>query len=91
MKRMPVAHLKAIHDDSFKIRQNNLEFIFNWMMEFASLLKITKNAYFRAILILQRAIQADNRIVSNNRIAEYACAALSIGIKYECNRKNYLS
>lgn len=69
MKKMPNSHFKPMHDDSFRTKQICIEDLFEWMMEFASLLKITKNAYFRSILILQRAIQADSRIIANNRIA----------------------
>ena len=74
-----------------KTKQHQLEYIYDWMMEFASLLKITKNAYFRALIIFQRAVQADCRIISTNHIYLYACAALSIGSKYESTRDSYLS
>lgn len=91
IKNIPNSVCKPLHDDPFKSKPKSIEDIFEWMMEFASLLKITKNAYFRSILILQKAVQADNRMISNNRIGDYACAALSIGCKFECSRRNYLS
>jgi hypothetical protein len=81
---MLIFNPKVIHDESIKSRQHLLENIFDWMMEMASLLKITKNAYYRAIiLMLQIASRLNSRLIASKRINDFACAALSIGSKYE--------
>jgi hypothetical protein len=60
------------------------------MMEVAALMKISKNAYYRAILILKTAVEAESRLASSSRINELACAALAMGSKFECSQRNYL-
>jgi hypothetical protein len=75
-----------MHDESIKSRQHLMENIFDWMMEVASHIKITKNAYYRAILMLQIASRLDSRLIASKRINDFACAALSIGSKYEGSR-----
>lgn len=55
--------------------------VFDWMMEVASLLKVTKNAFYRAILILRSSMEADRQLTNSQHIGELACAALAMGCK----------
>lgn len=66
------------------------ELIFDWMMQAASLLKITKNAYYRAVLIFYRLQQSDYKLVHTRKLSHLVCAALVLGSKFECSRKDYL-
>jgi hypothetical protein len=60
------------------------------MMEVSALMKVSKNAFYRAILILWAAAEAEGRLASSKRINELACAALAMGCKFECSQRNYL-
>jgi hypothetical protein len=64
--------------------------VFDWMMEVAALMKVTKNAYYRTICILYSASLADTRLTKSRHINELACAALAMGCKLECSQRNYL-
>jgi hypothetical protein len=52
------------------------------MMEVASLIKITKNSYYRAILIIENMIQNDGKILLSKHMSGYVCGALSVAAKF---------
>jgi len=52
------------------------------MMEVASFLKITKNSYYRAILIIEKMVEADNKILYSKQMSSYICGALSVVAKF---------
>jgi hypothetical protein len=55
----------------------------DWMMQMSHSLKVTKNAYFRSVLILLRACKLEPSLKCGPKFREYICAALSIGWKFE--------
>ena len=58
-------------------------------MEMASLLKITKNAYYRAMVIVRR-LKEQPTSPPEHKVSQYLCAALCLGAKLECSTKDYL-
>ena len=87
MKRdiMPAVSLNAPRP-----KQPSAEMVFEWMMEAASLLRVSKNAYYRAVVIVYRLQQMDYKLVHTRRLSQLVCAALVLGCKFECSRKDYL-
>ena len=55
------------------------------MMEVAALLNITKNAFYRAMIIFQRACDQEPKLLHSKKLGQYVCGALSIGAKFECS------
>ena len=65
--------------------------ILDWMIEAASLLKVSKNACYRSLIIFFRICEFDSRIISSKFLSHYACGALSLGSKFESSEvDNYL-
>ena len=59
------------------------------MMEVASLLKLTKNAFYRAMLIFIKLSDLESNIILSKKLTHYACACLSLGGKLEYSGSNY--
>lgn len=60
------------------------------MMEVAALLNITKNGFYRAMIIFQRACDQQPKLLHSKRLGQYVCGALSIGAKFECSGQSHL-
>jgi hypothetical protein len=89
IRRVITAPHKGSHEDA-KNREQVLLGVFDWMMEVAALMKISKNAFYRAVLILWTAAEIDGRLFSSKKINEIACASLVMGCKFECSQRNYM-
>ncbi len=98
MKRRITASDKIIHD--FKLnncantmssnKDLNMLSIYDWMMEASSLLKISKDAFYRSMILFQKCYEEDKKMVSQRKVEAYVCASLSLSAKIECSRINYL-
>jgi hypothetical protein len=72
------------------MRPDDIEHIYDWMMEFASLLKLTKNSYYRALLMINKMVEVDCKLIYSKQISSYICGALSVSAKFESSRINYI-
>ena len=52
------------------------------MMETSAILKITKNAFYRSILILETILTTDTKLLQSKKLTRMAFGALSIGAKF---------
>lgn len=60
------------------------------MMEVASLLRLSRSSFYRAVKIFQRAEDADPRIALVKQATAFACASLEISAKMDSAKINYL-
>jgi hypothetical protein len=61
-------------------------------MEASALLKLTKNTYYRALMIVQRLTDHDPSLLFANSkpLPSLICAAISLVAKYQNSRINFL-
>lgn len=54
------------------------------MMEVSALLRVTKNAFYRAMVLLSQLHQLDHKLMLNpRRVVKAVCGALVVAIKFE--------
>ena len=59
------------------------------MMEMATLMRLTKNAFYRAMLIFKRICASEPKILTGKKLNNYVCGCMSIGAKFECSSRTY--
>lgn len=79
-----------MEEKKVKTKQQCFELVFDWMMEAASLLKMTKNGFYRAMMIFEQICELDGRIVNSKKLSHFVCGALSLGAKFECSGPNFV-
>jgi hypothetical protein len=61
------------------------------MMEVSAIMKISKNSFYRSMLVFQKVCCEDAKILFGKKLREYVCGAVGIGAKFESGSSNYLS
>ena len=58
-------------------------------MEMATLMRLTKNAFYRSMLIFKRIQASEPRILAGKKLNNYICGCMSIGAKFENSSRVY--
>jgi hypothetical protein len=81
---------KTVQKKATGARSHSFASVFDWMMEIASIMKLSRNVLYRGCNILYESYKKDEKVLENSSVEKYVCASLNISAKLESSSSDFL-